>query len=213
MVAVCVPWRPADGRVNHWEFVRAFWSDYPVITGDTDGPFNRAAARNNAAAQTTADVLIFADADIVGDHQAISEAVDHAADTGELSYPHVRTRILGQTATQHFKQGGIVKPRRTAQKSPAGIVVVRRDLYEQVRWDEGFDGGWGYEDVAFMFAASTLAGVHRVNADITHLWHPLAVEKADAIKYRTPNRARRDRYAAAKGDPPAMQALLGELCS
>lgn len=69
MAAVCVPWRPGDFHRNAaWEYVRAFWSDSPVFIGDTDGPFNRAAARNAAAALTDSDILIFADADTIGDH-------------------------------------------------------------------------------------------------------------------------------------------------
>jgi len=180
-----------------------------VFTGDADGPFNRAAARNRAAAQTDADVLIFGDADTVGDHQAIAEAVDHAAKTGELTYPHTRTVKLSRQGTARLKAGHPVKG-QLIQGSPAGILVVRRDLFERIRWDEGFDEGWGYEDVAFAMAARTLGGVHRIEADIIHLWHPIAAEKRDAIKYRTGNRALRDKDGAADGNEKAMSALLEE---
>lgn len=210
MVAVCVPWRPGDVHRNAaWEHVRAFWSDrYPVYTGDTDGPFNRAAARNAAAALTDAEILIFADADTIGDHQSISLAVAHAAKTGELTYPHTRTVKLSRQGTVQLRAGHRVKG-QLIHGSPAGILVVRRDLYEQVMWDERFDEGWGYEDVAFAMAARTLGGVHRIPADIIHLWHPVAVEKRDAIRYRTGNRALRDEYGKADGDPKAMKRLLG----
>lgn len=181
-----------------------------MFTGDTDGPFNRAAARNAAAAQTDSEILIFADADTVGDHQAIRQAVDHAAKTGELTYPHTRTIKLTRQGTVRLKAGEPFKG-QLIHGSPAGILVVRRDLYEQVRWDERFDGGWGYEDVAFAMAALTLGKVHRIEAAIVHLWHPNAPEKQDAIRYRTVNRALRDRYAEAEGDPDAMRALLKEL--
>lgn len=181
-----------------------------MFTGDADGPFNRAAARNNAAAQTTADVLVFADADTVGDHEAIRQAVDHAAETGELAYPHTRTVKLTRQATVRLKNGLPVKG-KLIHGSPAGILVVRRDLYEQVRWDEGFDGGWGYEDVAFACAARTLGCVHRVEGEIVHLWHRTASEKPEALRSRTPNRARADRYKDADGNPEAMRRLLEEL--
>lgn len=212
MVAVCVPWRPGDPHRNaNWNHVRTFWSDYPVFVGDTDGPFNRAAARNKAAAQTDADILIFGDADTVGDHQAIREAVDHASETGELTYPHTRTVKLSKTGTAQLKAGQSVKGGQRLEGSPAGILVVRRDLYEQVLWDERFDAGWGYEDVAFAMAARTLGGVHRIEANIIHLWHPVAAEKRDAIGYKTGNRALRDEYGRADGNPKSMRRLLEEL--
>jgi hypothetical protein len=62
-----------------------------------------------------------------------------------------------------------------------------------------------------MLAAETLGRVRRLVGDLIHLWHPVAREKAQAIRSRTMNRPRSDLYRAAYRDPVKMRALLEEL--
>jgi hypothetical protein len=213
-VNVLVPWRP-DGaeREENWAWVRAWWEDqgYEVITGDRPGPFNRAAARNVAAARTTDEVLLFADADTIAVLGLVRQAVELAAGGG-LAWPHDRCDHLTPRGTAMLRQGLRPQVQRTARNSPAGVLAIHRDLFEEVGgWDEGFAGGWGYEDVCFMFACETLGQTRRLRGSLTHLWHPIAPEKADAMRSLTMNRPRSDLYRAAYRNPAAMRRLIEDL--
>jgi hypothetical protein len=157
-------------------------------------------------------VLVFCDADTVGDESLIRQAIEMVEADGGMVYPHNRCVHLSPQGTAQFKAGhSRPQVQRTARNSPAGIVVIHRDLYDEISgWDEGFTEGWGYEDVCFMLAAETLGRVRRLVGDLTHLWHPVAKEKAQAIRSRTMNRPRSDLYRAAYRNPEAMRQLIAE---
>jgi glycosyltransferase involved in cell wall biosynthesis len=209
---ILVPWR-SDGaeRETNWAWVRQWWEGqgYEVVTGDSTGPsFNRAAARNAAARQVDSDVLLFVDADTIAEPRRVAQAVE-VAQTG-LAYPHNRCVHLSALGTTQLKEG-YPRPQvqRTARNSPAGVLAISRDLFSEIRgWDEGFTEGWGYEDVVFMLAAETLGRVHRLAGNLTHLWHPIAPEKADAMRSQTVNRPRSNLYRAAYRNPEAMRRVL-----
>lgn len=219
-VTVCVPWRAGDpARERNLWHVERFWHQFgwPVYLGDTDHtPFNRAAARNKAARVSDADLLVFADADILGEPDVILRAAAWVLDSRTAAWPHTVTHLLSRGDTQRVHAGADHQRMRAArlfQGSPSGILVVHRRLYDETGgWDEGFDGGWGFEDVAYAIALQTMADTRRLDGRLWHLWHPTAREKTAAIGYRTPNRARRDRYRTAEGDSQKMRELLEELC-
>ena len=210
---VLIPYR-ADGQQRKvaYEFVRRFWSQFgwPIHTAPgPEGLFNRAAARNEAADRPW-DVAIFADADTVGEPKKILRAVE-VASLGKLAYPFNEFNGLTQGQTQTLLAGGSPGVGKRKHGSPGGIFAISRGLFDEVGgFDEEFQG-WGYEDLAFMYAAGTLGGLHRERGMITHLWHPHAREKRAAIEGKGGNRARKDRYAAANGNPEAMRALLADL--
>lgn len=219
-VAVCVPWRPGvPAREHNLAYVRHFWSRFgwPIIEGDTDHDmFNRAAARNAAARTSDSELIVFADADIVGEPDVILRAATIALAEQTAVWPHTITHLLAAGPSRRILDGDDIRQavgQRTFHGSPSGILIVHRTLYEDSGgWDEGFDGGWGFEDVAYAIALQTLAPTVRLDGRLWHLWHPTAREKPAAIGYRTANRARRDRYRDAEGDPQAMRRLLEELC-
>jgi hypothetical protein len=213
-VVVCIPFRGGDSaRERNFEYVHSWWRQFPYPIRIAEGPeglFNRSAARNQAA-EGDWDVALFGDADTVGQPENIVPTIRAAAE-GKLAYPFTRfeglnpqqTRLL--FAGKRFGRGKSVR-----YPSPGGILAVSRTLFETVGgYDEAFQG-WGYEDLAFACAARTLGGQHREEGSIFHLWHPNAPEKKAAIATKTPNRARKDRYKQADGNPEAMRALLEEL--
>jgi hypothetical protein len=215
-VAVVVPYKNILGeRRTNWEFTRGWWErlGYPVFTAPgPPGLFNRSAARNQAAALAEPwDVAIFADADTVGQPELIAPAIDLAA-AGHLAYPHTMFAGLSHHGTTNFIKGREpVEVEKRKSLVPGGILAIGHDLFQRVHgWDEGFVG-WGYEDLAFAWAAATFGGERRLAGTITHLWHWPAAEKRAAIQRQTNNAARKDRYHAAAGDPAAMTALLEEL--
>jgi GT2 family glycosyltransferase len=216
MIAVCIPYREnGDHRQRAYRYVEAWWQrlGYPVFTAaGPDGPFNRSAARNQAARQAGKwKVAVFADADTIGDPALIDISIQHAAN-GHLSYPFTEYAGLSATGTRRLIEGGgLSGPYKRKRLSPGGILAVSRQLFEQVGgWDEAFQG-WGYEDLAFSYAAGTLGGIRREPGRIHHLWHPIVPEKRDAIAGRTINRTRMMRYRVANGDQEAMRRLLGNL--
>lgn len=218
-VAVCIPWRKGDpARERNLRYVRRWWAQFgwPTYLGDTDHrTFNRSAARNQAAYQSDAELLVFADADIIGEPSVILAAAAHALTERTAVWPHTVTHLLSRADSRQVIGGADpagFRGARLFKGSPSGILVVHRDLFETVGgWDEGFDGGWGFEDVAFAHVLRTMADTKRLDGRLWHLWHLTASEKSAAIGYRTPNRARRDRWVAASGDRAAMAALIGEL--
>ena len=211
---VLIPFRAdSEQRKVAYQFVMRFWSQFgwPIHTAPgPEGLFNRSAARNEAARAASWDVAIFADADTVGEPKKIRRAIEVAA-SGKLAYPFNEYNGLTVGQTKSFLAGGNPGIGKRIHGSPGGILAVSRLLFDEVGgYDEQFRG-WGYEDLAFMYAAGTLGGLHRERGRITHLWHPHANEKRAAFSGKGGNRARKDRYAAANGNPEAMRALLAEL--
>lgn len=215
MTPVLVPYR-SDGswRARCWEFVQERWAGVgigPVVTGDTEGPFSRAGARNAAAAAAEPwDVAVFADADTFMLQVApLHEAIDLAARTGKVVLPH--DTFIG--LTNHGTRQLLLRRRqwrknikRTLHGAPLGVVVVPWSAWQQLRgFDERFHG-WGGEDVAFRVAASTLPGLARLPGTIVHLWHPNDPTKAAYVKRR--GGTLRQMYRDASGKPAAMRTLL-----
>lgn len=214
-VAVLIPYRPGDVyRQQAWEYVRKWWEqfDYPVVIGaGPEGLMNRAAARNEAARLVDWDVGLFADADTIGQPELIPKAVE-AASAGKLAYPYTDFVGFSARGTQQLFTGHpaphVIKRK---QLSPGGILAISHGVYDSVGgYDEAFVG-WGYEDLAFVYAVGTFAETHRELGSIYHLFHPNAKEKSAVIAGKGENRARKERYLAAAGDPEKMTALLEEL--
>lgn len=179
-VQVCVPWRPGDaGRAEGWAYNRRFWErhGYRVSVADSDPerPFNRAQARNRAAAGSWT-VAIFADACILpARERMIRQAVELAQHTGELVHGHTEVARLTEAATQFVLQGGAPASasvlRRNGPRTPGGILIVPRRLFDAVGgWDEGFEG-WGAEDGAFVARCTRGRERRNIQGPAYHLWH------------------------------------------
>jgi len=108
-VAVIVPWRPSEPRrATLWAFVRDWLRRYhgawPVHTAPgPDGPFNRGAALNQAAAKTDADILVIHDADTICDPLQLSRAVTWVNNYGGICYPYETYTYLDQPSTDWIR--------------------------------------------------------------------------------------------------------------
>jgi N-terminal domain of galactosyltransferase len=211
---VLVP-RRGDGawRDRCWGYVERWWRKLelgPVITGDAPGAFNRAAARNDAARRAGDwDVAVFVDADtIMVDATPVIDAIEVAREQGIVVLPHDHYIGLTARGTRQIIRGQRwdrqVKVRKEA--APLGVVVVPRTAWDTVG---GFDArfrGWGGEDTAFKYAASTLVGLERSEGTLLHLWHPVdPTKRAYIIGRGGPLRAA---YTAALNDVEAMRELV-----
>lgn len=214
---VLVPWRPGDPhRDRAWPWVRRRWHHrlgLPIVTGDSDParPFNRSAARNDAARRAGDwDVAVITDADtIVRNAAPTVEAIAQAHATGHVVLPHDAYRALDAKGTALVlanDAAGWAHLARSVARAPLGVVVVPRPAWEQLG---GFDErwtGWGGEDAAFVEAAEVLVGLDRLPGEIWHLWHPLDPTKRDYIAAK--GGELRTLYRQARRDPDAMRQLL-----
>lgn len=179
-VAVIVPWRGGcPDRAAAWAWVQEQWwkAGYDPILGEhTTGPWCKAAAIEAGLAQTNADVLVLADADVwtAGVHEAIRQVREGAP----WAVPHGLVYRLTEDATTQVLHGARPHPHMPLTHpvytgwAGGGITVIQRALYTEAPIDRRFVG-WGGEDEAAASAWMTLAGGPWRGADpLWHLYHP-----------------------------------------
>lgn len=191
----------------------------PVVVDDGcdgDAQFNRSAALNRGAT-VDADVLVFAEADMIVDFSQIYVAAQLAAMTPGLVIPFNEYRALMPEDSDRVRNyeldpgdarwDGIRKP------AIGAVNVVSRETYELVGgYDERFEGSW-YDDDAMKIAFEMCAGPTRfVNGPGYHLYHlpgwtGLHLSKEDRAATAR-NRMRFRRYQQAK-TPEQIRALTG----
>lgn len=186
-----IPWRSDDGgrRDQLAEFTSRWWAtncpEIEISLGTSpDGPFNRAAALNNAAEQAGEwDIGIILDADVIAPPAQIWDAATIAALTGRICFGFRRFVGLGPGATARILDGSRTKldergARFITDYHESSIVAVPRALWKEVGgFDERFVG-WGQEDVAFVHTTRLIAGPpERVDGRVHHLFHPRSAER------------------------------------
>ncbi len=219
-VQILIPYRPdTPDRAKVWAWCEARWQalypHWPVIVGSCgDGPWNIAAALNDALGRATADIVILMGADTALDEVTVNAAVEEAGD-GRWVLPAGVLLRVSQEATASLLSStpggplsGSIAGIRQACGFGWGPIVARTELLRDVGgWDERFYGHGG-EDDAFAICASTLAGQPvQLGQDVHLLWHPPA--SRDEMQYAA-NLALLARYQAADGDPIAVRALIAE---
>jgi hypothetical protein len=144
----------------------------------------KAEAVRDAIAGSDADILVIHDADVFCDGTV--EAIDRVRSGAPWAIPHKLVWRLSPQATTDVLSG--VEPHEGLQLDPdeptarkrkgyagrpgGGIVVIRRDIYEDCPLDPRF-AGWGHEDEAWALALTRLHGKPvRLGAHLWHLWHP-----------------------------------------
>lgn len=222
-IDVIVPWhiggddtrrRAMEWTLRRWEQVHGMPARLAACPfGQTR--WCKADAVNPAAAASTADVLVIADADSFVTPDALAGALFAALANG-WAMPHAVTARLtrGATALLYGNPGADLRRlpllRSAYPATPGGgIVIARRDVWDLVG---GFDPrfvGWGGEDHALGMALTTLAGPADParTGRLYHLWHtPAPGARHLSADTRTLDR----RYRAAAGNPAAMAELIGE---
>lgn len=209
-IVLLVPRRPDGGhRDRLWVFCRAAWErefpDFEIHEGlHLDGPFNRSAAVNAAAAAAGAwDLALVIDSDIVIDPELVRKGLDRAVATGRVVLPFDRRMMVTEAGTALVLDGHVGSWVRFARLDryrdhASSCVVVPRAAWDAVG---GFDDrfvGWGGEDDAFWAACDATAGTERLPGQVWHLWHPSAAQTHTPLYRR--NLALLSRY---RHDPAA----------
>lgn len=167
------PWRiRARDHVTSW-YARHGWD---VTEGVCAGPWRKAIAVADAAARSSGEILVVADADCLCN--GVAEAVVAVEADAAWAVPHLMVHRLDQTATEAVYAGAPPESTGGRTQTPyqgfagGGIVVLSRTTYLEVPLDPRF-AGWGQEDEAWAMALTCFAGrPARGTADLHHLYHP-----------------------------------------
>lgn len=214
MVGVVVPWRGGCSyREAAFAWVRARWP-WPAITGEAEGPWCKASAVAAALARTDADILVISDADVFCD---LSEAIEAVENGAPWAVPHRQIRRLTKESTAEVLAGtepddlrGQVLDEPAARAHPGGgIVVLRRETWEQVPLDPRFVR-WGHEDDAWGWALTALVGAPFLGSErLWHLWHPPQERRTRRLGSEQSHELQ-ERYWRAHHRPEQMRALVEE---
>lgn len=222
-MSLIIPWRGGDPHrerllewnLRRWEYLLP---DAQIVIGEDDSePFNRARARNRAAAAATGDILIVADADTATSATGLFSALVLASG-GDWCLPYTWYYNLNETATSVLLDQSPFDPierpvdgfDHCLAASVAGVLVIPRAAFDAAGgYCEKFDG-WGYEDNAFAAAADTLWRPHVRRAGyVLHMWHPVGPDEA----FGSPGIKDRQRlwlkFQRAAGHPDMMRRLCG----
>lgn len=221
-VVILAPWRTDNGhRARLWAHCRALWQErhgWPIYEGASpDGPFNRSAAINDAAAAAGEwDVALIIDTDVICAPDSITAAVELAYRCDQMVVAHDERVMLNRRGTDKVLSGfaGSWRERSMVERvwldSVSCAVAVSRTLWDAAGpFDERFVG-WGREDTAFRIACEVETGpILKVCGETFHLWHPVATETRQSHPLRQANEKRHQAYVAARGDRERVRALRG----
>lgn len=200
---VAVPYRPSDPyRKAAWLKVQEHldrivpWSNiYVMDSGHT--PFNRAASRNAAVAESDADVILLMDADTILYVEGLYDIAVQAKKDGRVHLPYTLFTQFGEDGSVEHRHGDAV----------GGAVMISREAYNSVNGQDERFQGWGFEDTAFSFATTTLLGPHiRHEGHIECLWHPILWRPEDENYKR--NKSLCDAYDRARGKSHEMRKIV-----
>lgn len=193
-VAVIVPFRAREGgdplRKENLARVVEHWSGYDceVLVVDDgrsgDEQFNRSAAYNRGAMRgrttaTAADMLIFAESDLLVSYAQIDRAIAMAADSPGMVVPFSWFMAISEDdsarvrAHQAEPEDCEMEPVRGHRDSIGAVNVLSRQTLELIGggYDEAFEGAW-YDDDAMKIAFDVAAGPTRfVEGSGYHLYH------------------------------------------
>jgi hypothetical protein len=212
MARVLIPWR--DGCPHRERALEFVLRHHGNVTLATEGgePWSKARAVRAALAQSDADAVVVADADVwCGGIDKAVMAV--ACGVATWAVPHRKVFRLSQRGTEELLAGGVgtrwLVQRPYVGLPGGGVVVAHRDTLLDVPPDPRFEG-WGQEDESWGIALEQLCGrPWRGTADLVHLWHPYP----DRMSRRWGSAANRKlyiRYASARRSSRAMRELVKE---
>lgn len=217
-VDVIIPWQPGCvyRQMNlAWTLSKWTMHGHTPILGElpTDEPFVKANAVAAGLAKSDADVIVITDGDLWVD-EAIYAIEDVSAGVAPWIMPHIHINRMNPTATSRVLGGGPVglplaqRPYRAVVGG--GLLVLRRDVYEEAPLDPRFVG-WGQEDESWGIALRCLHPTGRTErGELWHLWHP----PADRRNRRTGSDQSvrlRNRYGLAARNVETMRELLAEV--
>ncbi|MCX8559787.1 glycosyltransferase family 2 protein [Mycolicibacterium mucogenicum] len=186
-VAIVIPFRDRGSDnlrcanlvriLDHW---RSYNAELHIVSDDRSGSesFNRSAAYNAGARLTDADVIVYAESDLIVDYWNITKAVELATAAPGLVVPFSRFMAINELESGLVRTHRLTPQRTVAtqvrgiRKSIGAINVVSRTTLDLIGpWDETFEGAW-YDDDAMARAFEVCCGPTRfVDGPAWHLYH------------------------------------------
>lgn len=212
MVEVIIPFRGGcPHRERALSYVRGLYP-WPVTVARASGPWCKAAAVMPAVRNSSADVVLVADADVwtEGVHEAVAEVQAGAP----WAIPHRALHRLDEQGTAAVIAGAAWQEQPLSERAylgvmGGGIVIAPREVILSVPLDARYVG-WGQEDSSWAIALETLAGhPWRGKSPMAHLWHP-PQPRLNRRHGSPASRTLYRRYKAARHDPNVMRALIQE---
>lgn len=215
-VCVVVPWRggcPARAAALDWCARQWPW---PVVLGEVrrDEPWVKANAVRAGLDRTNAEIVVIADGDVWCPTESVVEAIDDGV--ASWGFPHHGIRRLTPAATVDVMLGELrptevssahLEEPPTRAHPGGGVVVLRRDVAEEIPFDRRFVG-WGHEDDAYGWALEVLAGMPAEGGGrLIHLWHP-PQERQSRQRGSDESYALQERYWLARTDRGVMRELV-----
>ena len=216
-VSVIIPWRagcPYRERSMRYvtERLASEHPDWQVTLVDSDGdPFSRAEAIQRGLRKSFGKIIVVHDSDVWVDD--LPSAVAQVRSEALWAVPHLHVHRLNEDASERYMAGAREFTAQDYAERPyvgvrcGGVVVLKREVVEQVPPDARFRG-WGGEDEAWSLALRTLVGEPwRSSEPLWHLWHPPQQRKSRAVGNEQ-NLALLKQYQAAKGNVLKMRRLV-----
>jgi hypothetical protein len=183
-IAVIIPFRDRGSdplRAANLKRVMQHWGGDAIIVGDGyrgQEQFNRSAAYNRGAELTDAEVIVYAESDMLIPHSQIQEAAELAASAPGLVVPFTEYHYLTPQDSQDVRDGlldpvdCVAEFVKDGRSCTGAINVLSRETLDAVGgWDETFQGNW-YDDTAMHIAFEITAGPTRwVNGPAYHVYH------------------------------------------
>jgi hypothetical protein len=191
--------------------------DWGLCVGTYRGePWSKGSALRLAASQSSADVLVVADADVILEPTALSFVLERLPKDG-WAVPHFDVFRLSREATSDLYAGSEAdyqRAWRTHRGPPGGgVTIVTRAAWDTVGGVDPRFHGWGGEDICFGWALGVLAGnPFRARFPLTHLWHEPLAPRGELHHPRGSDESEAlvERYRKAKNDVDEMRALVDE---
>jgi hypothetical protein len=160
--------------LEHW----SGWDVHVVDDGrQGDAQFNRHKAYNTGATLTDADILIYAESDMLIDFTQIHQAM-RLAETHGLIVPFTERHELSPDSSELVREhkikpqdgrADVIKPK--PRRIGAINVISRQTLTAVGQWDEQFEGCW-WDDRSMHLAFDICAGPTQwIDGPSWHLWH------------------------------------------
>jgi hypothetical protein len=206
-----MPYRATPSRGPLQVAVSRWWQSNFGITPTTLDTshkiFNLAAVRNKCVDESTAEIVIVTDADIICERDAIIEAIEIVATTGNTCIPYDKHHVLTHLGTSNYLRGKDIAKQSHAKfdSTDGGIIVTTKSMWQRHNGQDERIVGWGPEDQCWSMAYETLVGdLVRLDAVCWTMHHQLAPRHID-----TNNKTQLfARYQEAQGDPVKMSELI-----
>lgn len=200
-------------RERVWDHIKRWWAetlpDLELFEGfHTEGPFNRGAALNTAAALAREsgpfDAALLIDADVALDPRQVRAALAVANGTQSLCLAYTDRHHLSRAGTEQILMGNGGDWRQhiktTYRDSCSSALAVSSNLFDAVGGFDELFSGWGWEDVAFRCAGELVSGVEmsQIAGPLWHLWHVVSAGNNQREPTFVANRARGELYRQAR---------------